>query len=131
MTEPNPSNYSYNCVKCGNCCREGWYVPILEEDLLVWEKSGKTDFHEKIQIDPRAISIIGINFDFDRSDWDEDFISRVKKNEDKCNGIIDTNKLKKIYDFVFDNHDYIGEGRHRDHPVLGDIYSFPKPYELS
>ncbi len=25
--------YSFNCVQCGNCCRQGWNIPVLKEDL--------------------------------------------------------------------------------------------------
>ncbi len=75
----NDSEYTYQCVMCGNCCRMGWYIPITRQDLDLWNKKGKLEYHSKIQVDPRAISIVGINEGFGgySREWDGDFMERV------------------------------------------------------
>jgi Fe-S-cluster containining protein len=113
---------------CGNCCRQGWYVPIFKEDLLKWKKNDKIDIFKKIQVDPRKISIIGLNNHSWKSEWEENFIAYVKAHPEECSEITDFPKAHNIYDFLLENHEYIEEGNNRKHPALGDIYKFPEPY---
>lgn len=131
MNEPDSTDYQHKCVMCGNCCRQGWYVPLFKEDLIKWKKkqNNKVEIHKKIQVDPRKISIIGLNNHSWKSEWNEEFIAYVKNHPNQCAEIMDTPKAQMVYDFLFEEHEYIGEGNHRKHPALGDVYKFPEPFE--
>ncbi|MFO8017665.1 MAG: hypothetical protein R6U96_03460 [Promethearchaeia archaeon] len=131
MKKSKHSEYKFKCVQCGNCCRQGWYVPIFKEDLLVWKQESRTGVYKNLQVDPRKISIIGLNNSSWKSEWDEDFMAYVRNNPEKCAKLIDIPKTEKIYDFLFNHHEYMGEGKHRKHKALGDIYLFPRPYKWS
>lgn len=129
MKKSNRANYRFSCVRCGNCCRQGWYVPIFIEDLLIWKEKKRTDISKKLQVDPRKISIIGLNNHSWKSEWDEEFMAYVKNHPEKCAQLDDIPRAEKVYDFLFENHEYVGEGKHQKHKALGDIYLFPRPYE--
>jgi len=109
----------------------GWYVPVSTEDLDRWKEAGHLEFYQELQIDPRTLSIAGINHEFGaiRNEWDGDFVEALIADMNSRTQIHDPKKLETLYDFVFETHTYCGEGKYRYHPLLGPIYKYPKPFE--
>jgi len=54
------SKYKYKCIQCGNCCRAGFEIVLEQEDIERWIKSGKYNYHQYAQIDPKCISHTGL-----------------------------------------------------------------------
>ncbi len=44
------------------------------------------------------------------------------------NRLKDNYKAEEVYNFVLENHDYVGEGKYRYHALLGFIYKYPAEY---
>ena len=145
-TNKEEKNYSSNsnqkkkrfkhiCVQCGNCCRQGWDIPVLKEDLSNWIQVGKDSdkkFLRHIQLDPKSISyegirggVVNVKNEVEKRKAIEDFLEREKKfNTEDYN-----RKVIRIYNFVLDNHIYKGQGK----PIyynkkMGYRFTFPQVF---
>jgi hypothetical protein len=48
--------FIFNCVMCGNCCRNEYKIYIIYEDIRKWQKAGKKELLKCVQIDPTSLS---------------------------------------------------------------------------
>src|SRR3989304_1633040 len=48
--------YIFNCVLCGNCCKNEYKINIIYEDIRNWQKAGKKELLKCVQIDPTSLS---------------------------------------------------------------------------
>ena len=90
--------YSYKCVRCGNCCRAGFEIRIGKEDILNWIQVEKTNILQHIQIEPLSISVdglVGYHIEVDH-------IQEIKEKFSEEN-------IKILTEFILKNHNYHGE----------------------
>ncbi len=100
----NSGQFSYNCIKCGNCCRAGLEISIRKQDIINWKDRNKRDFLEHIQIDAKSISAEGLA----GYHIEEKNALLALLNEKN----IDIYEMKKeeLRDFILKNHEFQGEG---------------------
>lgn len=95
---------SYECVKCGNCCRAGLEISIYKIDVKRWVDAGKKRFIDKIQIDPKSISLDGLaGYHIEEKNALLTLLKQFNDDEYK----IKKNELKQ---FILENHDFLGNG---------------------
>jgi len=95
--------YSYECVRCGNCCRAGFDIHLRKQDVLKWSKAEKIEFLPYIQIEPKCISVEGLGgFHIEMDGGDESLGEKFQR-------FTEAEKVDLIR-FIKDNHDYRGEG---------------------
>lgn len=103
--------YMYKCVKCGNCCHE-YDIGIQEEDVLKWQKLGKSEFLKNIQIDPTSFAMGSMEFfqKLGNIDVDLQFFFKYLKNKVKTSEEI-AEKINEIHKIQNDVSNYFfGEG---------------------
>lgn len=93
----------YQCVKCGECCRAGYKIFVKRDDLITWDKNGKTRILEHVKIDPKCISLKVSN---EHQERDGKAINKIKKNN--LNEEFNV-KLRKLISFIQQNHFYHGK----------------------
>jgi Fe-S-cluster containining protein len=94
---------TYNCIKCGSCCRAGFDVRIRDTELSNWIKLGKEEFIQYIQIDPKSISLEGLGGYHIEIDEEKVSLGVLFQNYS------DEEKQDIIY-FILNNHIYRGQG---------------------
>ncbi|MFX0186443.1 MAG: YkgJ family cysteine cluster protein [Candidatus Hodarchaeota archaeon] len=103
-TYKNKIELDHECNKCGECCRAGYDIYIVKEDVKKWMKANKINYLQYIQINPNCISPIGLS-KFHNNQGKATEIIKNNNNEKK----FDINK-KRLIQFIQKNHSYQGKG---------------------
>lgn len=112
--------FRYECIKCGNCCRNTFDIHLSDEDLLNWRRAGKKEFLQHIQIDPSSISP-GYNDVYSRlvQKYGKKAYKIINMEENTFNllkniKLFDQNKhderINMLKKFILKTHDFQGEG---------------------
>ncbi|TFF90897.1 MAG: hypothetical protein EU548_00675 [Promethearchaeota archaeon] len=99
----NKINLEFECVKCGECCKGGYIISILKEDIIKWQKTEKIEYLQNITIDPNCISLEDLSkFNYKRNKS----IEIIKKNHNEKKSDLN---VEKIIEFIKKSHLYQGK----------------------
>ena len=93
---------TYECIKCGNCCRAGFDVRFRENDLLTWIKLGKEELIKYIKIDPKCISSEGLGGYHIEIREDRMALGKLFQNYSE-------EGKQELINFILDNHIFMGQ----------------------
>ncbi|MFX0021563.1 MAG: YkgJ family cysteine cluster protein [Candidatus Hermodarchaeota archaeon] len=105
----------FECIKCGECCKAGYDVYVINKDIEKWKDLDKQELLEYIFINPQCISL---NNGTEFNSEDGNTIKRIWKNfkdSDK--------KVDELIEFIKKNHLYCGQNSLRRYvkTILPDI----------
>ncbi len=120
---------TYDCIKCGNCCRAGFDVRVRDSEISKWDELGKDEFINHIQIDPKCISPEGLGGYHIEVKNDRKALGRAFQNYSE-------EQKQELINFIQENHIFKGQGE-----IPLPIYTFlpnmpprpiliPKSYDI-
>lgn len=114
--------YTHECVMCGACCRGTYDISVKEEDIERWEREGRMDILNEIQIDQESLAPV-VGFGIGLSDpltaeqqaW-ADEIKEAMDTDDPLrafDNFIQNHEdyFENLRDFIATNHEMINDGQ--------------------